>query len=187
MFYRLRPSVAAPPPLPPPQALDEYLPTPGRVLDLGCGTSRLAEHLAQLGHTVDAVDNSTEAIALCSARMRADPLGERPVAFLVADLTAMACYEPGDFDCAVDKSTLDCLDCLGLAGKAASETHRVLKAGGLLVSVSCRFVSGRSRQCSPSEHPLVGRASSRLLADTFLSAPMRRQTAAHSLAAIAPP
>jgi SAM-dependent methyltransferase len=36
---------------------------PGSVLDLGCGTGRLAEPLAARGHTVVAVDNSPEMLA----------------------------------------------------------------------------------------------------------------------------
>lgn len=39
------------------------LPPGGCVLDLGCGTGRLAEPLAGLGHPVTGVDNSTEMLA----------------------------------------------------------------------------------------------------------------------------
>jgi len=39
------------------------LPPGGSVLDLGCGTGRLAEPLARLGHPVTAVDNEPEMLA----------------------------------------------------------------------------------------------------------------------------
>lgn len=95
--------------------------------------------------------------------MRADPLP--PLAstaaaagscrFALADLTAETdVAEAGAFDAAVDKGTLDCLDCLGLAPAAVREVHRLLKAGGLLVSVSCRCagvsVSLRCRRVTAS-------------------------------------
>lgn len=58
--------------------------------------------------------------------------------FVLADLTAETSFPGGCFDGAVDKGTLDCLDCLGLAAAAAAEVHRLVRPGGLLVSVSCR-------------------------------------------------
>lgn len=50
------------------------LPTPGRALDLACGTGRNAVYLADLGFTVDAVDISSEALAVGRARARALPI-----------------------------------------------------------------------------------------------------------------
>ena len=47
------------------------MPLPQRLLDLGCGTSRLGEQLAQLGHSVAAVDSSEAAIRLCRSRQSA--------------------------------------------------------------------------------------------------------------------
>lgn len=47
------------------------MPPPQRLLDLGCGTSRLGEQLAQLGHSVAAVDSSEAAIRLCRSRQSA--------------------------------------------------------------------------------------------------------------------
>lgn len=133
----------------PPQVIDEFIPPPQRLIDIGCGTSRIAERLAQQGHAVHAVDNSSEAIGVCEERLRADPLPARASSlaaettsgscrFALADLTAETSFAAGCFDAAVDKGTLDCLDCLGKAGMAIREVHRLVKDGGLLVSVSCR-------------------------------------------------
>jgi SAM-dependent methyltransferase len=41
----------------------DLLPSGGSVLDLGCGTGRLAEPLARLGHPVTGVDNEPEMLA----------------------------------------------------------------------------------------------------------------------------
>lgn len=50
------------------------LPTPGRALDLACGTGRNAVYLAGLGFAVDAVDISAEALAIGRAREPALPI-----------------------------------------------------------------------------------------------------------------
>jgi SAM-dependent methyltransferase len=52
---------------------DEGLLTPGRVLELGCGSGRNAIYLASLGCSVDAVDFSSQAIEW--AQQRAKPAG----------------------------------------------------------------------------------------------------------------
>jgi len=53
------------------------LPTGGTVLDLGCGTGRLAEPLAELGHRVTGVDNEPAMLGAlrratggCGSRLR---------------------------------------------------------------------------------------------------------------------
>lgn len=43
--------------------IHRLLPTGGSVIDLGCGTGRLAEPLAALGHAVTGVDNEPEMLA----------------------------------------------------------------------------------------------------------------------------
>jgi SAM-dependent methyltransferase len=43
--------------------IHELLPTGGTVLDLGCGTGRLAEPLVDLGHPVTGVDNEPQMLA----------------------------------------------------------------------------------------------------------------------------
>jgi SAM-dependent methyltransferase len=49
----------------------------GPILDLGCGSGRVALHLARRGHTVIGLDNDPELIATLTARARELPL--RPV------------------------------------------------------------------------------------------------------------
>jgi SAM-dependent methyltransferase len=45
------------------EAVHGLLPPGGTVLDLGCGTGRLAEPLARMGHAVTGVDNSPQMLA----------------------------------------------------------------------------------------------------------------------------
>lgn len=52
----------------------------GAVLDLGCGTGRVALHLARRGHTVTGLDNDAELTAALAERA-----GELPVAVIAGD------------------------------------------------------------------------------------------------------
>ncbi len=53
------------------QFVREYCPTPARVLDLGCGTCRVAIPLAASGHRVAAVDLSEEMLRVAGAKATA--------------------------------------------------------------------------------------------------------------------
>src|SRR5207249_3837583 len=48
----------------------EHCPTPGRTIDLGCGTGRLALTLARLGHRALAVDLSAEMLKVVGEQAR---------------------------------------------------------------------------------------------------------------------
>jgi SAM-dependent methyltransferase len=53
---------------------------PGAVLDLGCGTGRVALDLARLGHAVTAIDAEARLVAALAERARAEGLGVRALA-----------------------------------------------------------------------------------------------------------
>ena len=84
-----------------------------RVLDLGCGTSELADALAARGHELTAVDYARAAVAAAQARARlrrqtqgsAAPAPPTP-AYAVADATALP-FRAAAFDAVLDKGTLD--------------------------------------------------------------------------------
>lgn len=121
-------------------ALLAQIPQPpaARLLDLGCGTSAAPFELAALGYAVDACDYAESAVAACLARAASKPLLAR-LSFAQADARALP-YESASFDGALDKATLDSLDCEteGGTAEAVRELFRVLKPGGALLTVSCR-------------------------------------------------
>jgi SAM-dependent methyltransferase len=150
---------------------------------------------------VTAVDNAPAAVAACEAR-RAP--GASHVTYLLADATALP-FPAGAFDIVVDKATLDVrcvllagaprsctharicrtqsLDCIGAGGAAAAETWRVLAAGGLLVSLTCRDASERDALLARWFEPAAPRrdvwAERNAPCPTYAIALLRRRDAPH--------
>lgn len=84
---------------------------PRRVLDVGCGTSSLADTLAAEGHEVTAVDYARAALAACRQRQRSAAAPAPPrVVYAVADATALP-FRDAAFDAVLDKATLDVRSC----------------------------------------------------------------------------
>ena len=77
------------------QVLDRWLKTPGRVLDLGCGTGRHLAHFAAKGFEMTGVDLSEHMLAVARRRLAA----ERVSATLVrGDITRLDGLGIGRFD-----------------------------------------------------------------------------------------
>jgi len=71
--------------------------------------------------------------------MRQRNAAKRPgIKYLQADACSMSQFADGSFDIVFDKSTMDCLKCVGKAAttRCSSEIHRVLKDTGLYLCVS---------------------------------------------------
>ena len=126
-----------------------------KILHLGCGTSLLPQQLYQLGFTrVFNIDNSPVCISKMSRRFP-------HLLFELMDLNDLQ-YDEHTFDMVVEKSTLDTLISDRSEGQAEGkhkvekclqEISKVLRPGGILLSVSL---------LSPNEHsailsPLGGR------------------------------
>lgn len=95
-----------------------------RVLDLGCGSGRLARRFAAAGNRVTAVDNSEEQIRLA----RADEAGPNPT-FILASMEATGL--PGD-SCDVALLSQSLHHAADPAG-VIREAHRLLAPGGRLL------------------------------------------------------
>src|SRR5207302_1340829 len=78
----------------------ERQPSPGRALDLGCGTGRDAVYLAKRGWTVSAVDFVPQAIE--SARRRAAS-AEVDVDWVLGDVTDLRELEPDSYSLVLDR------------------------------------------------------------------------------------
>ena len=100
-----------------------------RAMNVGCGTGKMAESLAEagFGNVVH-----TDVSPACVQLMR-EAYGTRLEGhtFEVDDATQMK-FADGEFDLVIDKGTLDALHCAGDSPCLAmvAEVHRVLKPGG---------------------------------------------------------
>lgn len=99
--------------------------TPGRALDLGCGTGTLAIYLAQRAWNVVGIDFSPKAIAL--AREKAKRVGVK-IDFRVADVSRLDNLS-GQFDFALDVGCLHGLDAAGRA-RYIEQLTRLMRPGG---------------------------------------------------------
>lgn len=108
-----------------------HFPTPGRAVDLGCGTGRLAMRLAECGHRVLALDLAAEMLRIVGEKAAQAGV---PVDRLRANLVELDCLADGSFDYAA------CLfGTLGLVAGAEARcqflrhVRRILRPGGVFV------------------------------------------------------
>lgn len=126
-----------------PHLLSALQPPCARILVLGCGTSSLSEQLQSRGMSVTSVDYAPSCISYMQS-LHPD------MDWRVADIREMhdtfSCEPP--FDAIIDKATLDALWSDGGSPwapdevvlrdvqMAMSEAHRLLRPGGLFMSIS---------------------------------------------------
>lgn len=103
----------------------------GEVVDLGCGTARLAIHLAKLGHRCTAVDLSP--VMLARARRNAEAAG-LSIALIEANLIDLKPLAEASFDYAACLfSTLGMIRGADNRLAALRAIHRILRPAGQLV------------------------------------------------------
>lgn len=108
---------------------ESQFPTPGRLIDLGCGTGRLARHFAMRGFECIGVDLSGPMLA--KAR---ELTGNDGVTYSVANLTDLAEWPDGSFEYAACLfSTFGMIRGDAERSRALREFARVLRPGGRLV------------------------------------------------------
>jgi SAM-dependent methyltransferase len=106
-----------------------YVPAPGRLLDIGCGTGIDAEHFAQVGYSVLATDWSPQMVARAAARSTAL---DNPDRLRAARTGAHELDRIHDlFDGAY--SNFGALNCVPDLTVTARECARLLRPGGHLI------------------------------------------------------
>ncbi len=112
------------------QTVARWFATPGKLIDLGCGTGRSLVDFSERGFECVGVDLSVESLAVASERTRAAGC---TVVLLQANLCALKCLPEGQFDYA--------LLLFGTLGMVSGHEHRrqvltharrLLKSGGRL-------------------------------------------------------
>jgi SAM-dependent methyltransferase len=118
---------------------EKAFPTPGRLLDLGCGTGRLCLHFARKGYDCVGVDLSDAMLA--RAREAACGLA---IQYVQANLVDLAQLPDGSFDYAACLfSTLGMVRGHENRAKVVANAFRLLKPGGRFVlHVHNRFFHG---------------------------------------------
>jgi ubiquinone/menaquinone biosynthesis C-methylase UbiE len=115
-------------------------PSPKNVLDVGSGTGIIAMHLAELGHSVTAVDFSEGMMDV--ARKKALAKGAN-IRFMEGDVENLN-FEDGTFDCVTARYVLWTLP---HPEKAVKEWARVVKPGGRVTIIDGKWVTRGLLSC----------------------------------------
>jgi ubiquinone/menaquinone biosynthesis C-methylase UbiE len=123
-----------------------------QVLHVGCGMSRWSMELADLGWNVTNIDSSTAAIQ----NMKERAIEHTRLRFSVMDVTSLLLPDDS-FDVVLDKGTLHALGS-GIASRSSmhkmvKESARILRAGGLFLTVSGSVTGTNQAQDTIKEHP----------------------------------
>ena len=114
------------------EVLDHWMPVPGRLLDLGCGTGRHLVHFAKRGFQVTGIDLSEHMLAIARRKLAEAGCG---ATLLSGDISRLDEMELGHFDYAICMfSTLGMIYGAGNRLAFLRSIREHLDAGGLLAS-----------------------------------------------------
>jgi len=134
------------------RAIEEYLPTGGRVLDIGGGPGRYSLWLAARGHRVALADLSPRLIAIARDRVAASPVAALVDAIVVADARDLSQWADASFDAALSLGPFYHLPDPSDRDRAARELTRVVRPGGLaFVALMPRYAFLRRTLAIPDE------------------------------------
>ena len=109
-----------------------------KILNLGCGNSRLSEELSEEGYEdITNIDFSPKVIAIMEEKCK--PKFPK-MSFLVMDALDMKDFQTGTFNTVIDKGTLDSILCgdnfVPNVQKMISEVFRILAPGGHYIYIT---------------------------------------------------
>lgn len=109
--------------------LDRHFERPGRLLDLGCGTGRLAVHFAERGFSVVGVDLSERMLAV--AREKCEEKGV-PISLILGNICELGAFRDETFDYVISMfSTLGMVIGADQRATVVRSAARLLRPGGL--------------------------------------------------------
>ena len=112
--------------------LDDYLPSSGEILEIGCGAGTITIGLAERGYNIAAVDLSEKMIELAESRVREEGLSDR-VVFHAADARNLEVIG-GEYDAVLLMGPLYHLVYREDRIQALKEVYNRLKPGGVIFS-----------------------------------------------------
>ena len=109
-----------------------------KILNLGCGNSRLSEELSEEGYEdITNIDFSTKVITIMEEKCKAK---YPKMSFKVMDVLDMKEIQTGTFNTVIDKGTLDSVLCgdnsVSNAQKMIAEVFRLLAPGGHYICIT---------------------------------------------------
>jgi SAM-dependent methyltransferase len=133
--------------------LNEYIPkTSRRILMVGCGNSRMSEHMTDDGYSTAAIINiDISPVVIEQMRERHPDMDWR-----VMNCTDMSSLESETFDGAIDKGTMDALLCgegsTENADKLCSEVSRLLRPGASFILITYGQPKTRLHYLKPEKY-----------------------------------
>ncbi|XP_020108093.1 methyltransferase-like protein 13 isoform X1 [Ananas comosus] len=115
----------------------KFVPTPARVLMVGCGSALMSEDMVKDGY-VDIMNIDISSIVI--EMMRTKYAHVPQLKYMQMDVRDMSFFRDESFDCVIDKGTLDSLMCGADAPVCASqmveEVSRLLRPGGIFMLIT---------------------------------------------------